>query len=648
MLLAILALMGFQWYWIQNAISVKKEQFDRKVIDAMNDVALQIEKQEVYFLAEEKLKEQEELNKTLVASSTPVAKKNKPSSKNNSTKLLADNGEKPSKKKADSLIKKSPSKNEALVGINVQTPASDRLEHLQVKMPQQGINTVRQMMDDRNAYVKEMGGMEKWSERNKDAMETIEIIDKQLAAITIQQSARTPNGIEQMSYTILTEQSVPRLVEGKRYTHPDSIKRILSEINGFPLDTTPKVIAKNVLPESEKPKSVVKPKLKAPVKEVVKKEVANAVESKENTFRKNRAELVKDVFSDYLNGKRSLYERLDKEMLDTLLKQELIDNGIEISYEYGVKNNGNLTMASYGLTFDPKLSEQSYRVRLFPNELLRQNQFLEVYFPDKEQYIRQNMYAVFGSSIFIILLIGGIFYSSVHTMFKQKQLSNIKNDFINNMTHEFKTPISTIALATEMLKDKQIQQQPDRYLNIIRDENKRLGSQVEKVLQMALLDKGEVKLNVEQVDMNDILLSVKENLGMQVEKLNGSLHFDLQAVHSIIEGDELHLSNIAFNLVDNAIKYCKEKPEIIVSSFDTAEGIMIRIKDNGLGMSQDQLHKIFEKFYRVASGDVHDVKGFGLGLSYVKKMVDLHQGQIVVKSTLGEGTEFDITFKHTI
>ena len=648
MLLAILALMGFQWYWIQNAISVKKEQFDRKVIDAMNDVALQIEKQEVYFLAEEKLKEQEELNKTLVASSTPVAKKNKPSNKSNTTKLLADKGEKPSKKKADSLIKKSPSKNEALVGINVQTPTSDRLEHLQVKMPQQGINTVRQMMDDRNAYVKEMGGMEKWSERNKDAMETIEIIDKQLAAITIQQSARTPNGIEQMSYTILTEQSVPRLVEGKRYTHPDSIKRILSEINGFPLDTTPKVAAKNVLPESEKPKSVVKPKLKAPVKEVVKKEVANAVESKENTFRKNRAELVKDVFSDYLNGKRSLYERLDKEMLDTLLKQELIDNGIEISYEYGVKNNGNLTMASYGLTFDPKLSEQSYRVRLFPNELLRQNQFLEVYFPDKEQYIRQNMYAVFGSSIFIILLIGGIFYSSVHTMFKQKQLSNIKNDFINNMTHEFKTPISTIALATEMLKDKQIQQQPDRYLNIIRDENKRLGSQVEKVLQMALLDKGEVKLNVEQVDMNDILLSVKENLGMQVEKLNGSLHFDLQAVHSIIEGDELHLSNIAFNLVDNAIKYCKEKPEIIVSSFDTAEGIMIRIKDNGLGMSQDQLHKIFDKFYRVASGDVHDVKGFGLGLSYVKKMVDLHQGQIVVKSTLGEGTEFDITFKHTI
>lgn len=662
MLLAILALMGFQWYWIQGAINEKNEQFDRQVVDAMNDVALQIEKQEVYFLAEEKLKEQEELNKTLTSTAAPLPKANRKKDKKDSPqKAQLDNfpsvvAEKTVSKKGDNNQKKKPIKNEGLVGLTVQAPITDRPENAPLKVPEKGIKTMRQMMEDRNAYVKEMGGIEKWNERNKDAMETIEVIEKQLATITIQQSARTPNGIEQLSYTILAEQSVPRMVEGKRYTHPDSIKKILNELNGGVIDTMPKMAAKhepkelNMDASQNSTPKVVKPIAKAAgvkIKPVVSSELKNQ-ETRESQFRKNKVELVKDVFSEYLNGKRSLYDRLDKEMLDTLLRHELIDNGIDIPYEYGVKNNGHLTMASYGLTYDPKLSEKSYKVKLFPNELLRQNQFLEVYFPDKEEYIRQNMYTVFGSSIFIILLIGGIFYSSIDTMLKQKKLSNIKNDFINNMTHEFKTPISTIALATEMLRDKQMQKTPERYLNIISDENKRLASQVEKVLQMALLDKGEIKLNLEEVDMNDVLLSVSENLGMQIEQQGGTLQFDLQAVHSTIKGDELHLSNIVFNLVDNAIKYCKNIPEIIVSSMDTSEGIIIRIKDNGLGMSQDQLIRIFDKFYRVASGDIHDVKGFGLGLSYVKKMVDLHDGQIVVKSTLGEGTEFDITFKHTI
>lgn len=255
-----------------------------------------------------------------------------------------------------------------------------------------------------------------------------------------------------------------------------------------------------------------------------------------------------------------------------------------------------------------------------------------------------NMWSIFGSSILLILMIGGIFYSSINTMMRQKNLSLIKNDFINNMTHEFKTPISTISLAVEVMKDGQINKNPTKYLNIIKDENSRLGSQVEKVLQMALLDKGEVKLEQTDVNIHEIIEQVSQNLGVQIEQKEGILDLHLNAEDPEFAADEVHMTNIIYNLLDNANKYSNGKPEIEVSTVNIPKGIRISINDKGIGMTKENVAKIFDKFYRVSTGNVHDVKGFGLGLSYVKKMVDLHNGQILVSSKPGEGTTFELEF----
>jgi two-component system phosphate regulon sensor histidine kinase PhoR len=243
-------------------------------------------------------------------------------------------------------------------------------------------------------------------------------------------------------------------------------------------------------------------------------------------------------------------------------------------------------------------------------------------------------------------MIGGIFFASVNTMMNQKKLSLIKNDFINNMTHEFKTPISTISLAVDVMRDKDIQKNPDKYLNIIKDENSRLAGQVEKVLQMALLDKGQVKLNLTEVNLHEVIDQVVQNLGVQVEQKGGELVMDLNAKDPVLDADEVHMTNIIYNLIDNANKYSPEKPQIRVATENTPMGLKISVEDKGLGMSKDELNRIFEKFYRVSTGNVHDVKGFGLGLSYVKKMVSLHGGTIEVQSSPGKGTLFELNFNY--
>jgi two-component system phosphate regulon sensor histidine kinase PhoR len=215
------------------------------------------------------------------------------------------------------------------------------------------------------------------------------------------------------------------------------------------------------------------------------------------------------------------------------------------------------------------------------------------------------------------------------------------------MTHEFKTPISTISLAVEVMKDSEVKKDSskmNRYLNIIQDENRRLGTQVEKVLQMALLDKGEVKLRLGNVDIHETIEQVLTNLSVQIEQKNGIVNLELEAKNSEIEADEVHLTNIIYNLLDNANKYSLENPEITIRTENVANSLKISILDKGIGMTKEQIFRIFERFYRVPTGNLHDVKGFGLGLSYVKKMVESHNGQIFVESKLGEGSKFEIIF----
>ncbi len=365
---------------------------------------------------------------------------------------------------------------------------------------------------------------------------------------------------------------------------------------------------------------------------------------------KNKAEMAKEVISDFLTTPRSIYDRINYQVLDSLLKNEIKNKGIETPFEYGISSVENPSYLHYASSMKYKMTglktdKDTYTVNLFPNDYNSSENYLRVYFPNQDRYIIRNIWMMYATSLLLILVVLGCFYVAVSTILKQKQLADIKNDFINNMTHEFKTPISTISLATQMLGDEAIAGSPTifkRYLGIIRDENKRLGSQVEKVLQTAQMERGELQLKLGTVNVHEIIERVLENISPQIELREGIVEIDLKAENPEIQADEVHLTNIIFNLLDNANKYSPEKPIIKITTEDTEKGLSIKVSDQGIGMTKESIKNIFEKFYRVPTGNVHDVKGFGLGLSYVKKMVEEHHGRINVVSKLGEGSEFEV------
>jgi two-component system phosphate regulon sensor histidine kinase PhoR len=365
---------------------------------------------------------------------------------------------------------------------------------------------------------------------------------------------------------------------------------------------------------------------------------------------KNKTEMAKEVFNDLMFTKRSIYDRINYQILDSLLRYEIKMKGIEIPFEYGINSLENPRYLHYASSMNYKMmglknDKDTYSVNLFPNDYSNSESYLRVYFPNQDRYIIRNIWMMYATSLLLILVVLGCFYVAVNTIVKQKQLADIKNDFINNMTHEFKTPISTISLATQMLGDEAVTASPSmfkRYLGIIRDENKRLGSQVEKVLQTAQMERGEVQLKLGTVNVHHIIEQVLENISPQIELRQGIIEMDLQAENPEIQADEVHLTNIIFNLLDNANKYSPEKPIIKIMTEDTEKGLSIKVIDQGIGMTKESIKQIFEKFYRVPTGNVHDVKGFGLGLSYVKKMVEEHHGKINVQSKLGEGSEFEV------
>lgn len=368
-----------------------------------------------------------------------------------------------------------------------------------------------------------------------------------------------------------------------------------------------------------------------------------------------KTELMKDVFDDFLFKERPITERINRMGLDSMLRNEIAERGYNLPFEYGIALNKDTTKLHF--LSSPKLNlqkqqlikTQGFKASLFPNDLYLSGNQLFVYFPSKQDYIFQSIWMNILGSIAMLGIVISCFYIAVNTILKQKKLADIKNDFINNMTHEFKTPISTISLACEVLSDKAIGANPsvvNRYLGIINEENKRLGTQVEKVLQTALMDKGEVKMKFDDLDVHDTIHNVVENISPQIELKNGKIDLNLNAENINIEADSVHITNIIFNLLDNAIKYSTNAPQIKVESENIEQGIVIRVIDNGIGLSNDVQKNIFEKFYRVPTGNLHDVKGFGLGLSYVKKMVEEHHGSIKVKSKLGEGSTFELYLPH--
>jgi len=357
-----------------------------------------------------------------------------------------------------------------------------------------------------------------------------------------------------------------------------------------------------------------------------------------------KALFVEKIVNSLLDYNEDINERVSKNQVKSLLNKYLAANDIDINYEFSVYEDDEIPVFCSD-KFNGKECDKTYSHRLFPNDIRNSNYYLLVNFPTKSRYIVKSLWVMASSSMLVILIILTIFTLTLIIIFKQKKLSEMKNDFVSNMTHELKTPISTISLASQMLGDEDVHnssQQITSISNIIKQETNRLSIQVEKVLQTSILDKGLLKLKLENVDIHQIIQGVFDNFNIRVKNEDGEFVLNLQAKHFEIMADRLHITNVLVNLTENALKYKNEKPKITISTKSKAEFIYISVIDNGIGISKDDQKRVFEQFFRVSTGNIHDVKGFGLGLSYVKKIVEGHNGEIKLESKLKKGSTFTI------
>ncbi|MCE7062485.1 sensor histidine kinase KdpD [Dyadobacter sp. CY343] len=577
MCIALIGLIGFQWYWIREAISIRHDQFNQKVSESVQEVVHRLEKQEMMHLLQRRIEAEQQKSKL---------------------DRIAQLRDMPIKKTAPKKVEAQP----------------EQVVRVQPKM----------------------------------------------------EIAIGPNG-EEIHYQIITE-AVPTDVLSPNFRimvdHQQRIMEEFFQAQQYGMVGIDEFMRRRMDDEKRLGnafRGIYDSELRKPARDsgsgaAANRKVAlprNGKNAQKNKIASNtepdRAELLKEVMKDFIYTKRPIEQRVNRFLLDTLLKKQLIQNGITLPYEFAVRGQSNDSLIFSTASMRPGDWEQiSYKAALFPNETFNTQSALYVYFPDQQRYILSNMGVMFGGSGVLILVVMACFYMAVTTILRQKKLSDIKNDFINNMTHEFKTPISTIALAAEMAHENSASlpqggsPRLDRYLGIIKEENRRLGTHVEKVLQMALLDKGHVKLKISEANIHDLIGKVLNGQSVQIEQKDGEVDLDFEAVDEIVSADEVHISNILNNLVDNAIKYSPEKLHLAVKTWNENDGIAISIADKGIGMTRDQQHRIFDTFYRVPTGNVHDVKGFGLGLSYVKKMVEAHEGTVNVQSKPGEGSIFTV------
>ncbi len=342
----------------------------------------------------------------------------------------------------------------------------------------------------------------------------------------------------------------------------------------------------------------------------------------------------------------TLRDRLSSAIVDTILRTSLAAQAITLPFEYGILRNDSLELAT---TSVPKtvLLKSEYNAQLLFNEPFHTPETLYLYFPTYRSYVLGELYPELGLSLLLAGVLIFCFVYTIRTIFRQKEFAGRLSDFINNMTHEFKTPISTIALASEALARPEVygdESRLQRYNGIVADEITRMKRQVEKILQMAALEEGEYELTLTTVDVHQLIRGAAENIALQLNARGGRITMQLNAVESTIRADALHIQNVLHNVLDNAMKYSESKPEISVETLNEEGMFVIRVRDNGIGISAENLSKVFDKYYRVPTGNLHDVKGFGLGLSYVKLVTDAHHGHVSITSEQGKGSTVQLQF----
>lgn len=371
---------------------------------------------------------------------------------------------------------------------------------------------------------------------------------------------------------------------------------------------------------------------------------------------KKNNEQVNDIFDESIsiNVYNNFSPKIDTSKIDSILRAELLQNGIKAKYCLDLKstlpyinlNKQNLNDNS------PIINETEnnieYSINIFPSNIFVAPTYLNIKFPHQKRYIIREMLTLLILSTIIIFILVGSYIYFLSTIFQQKKLSDIKNDFVNNMTHELKTPITTLSLGIQFLNDK-IKNEPEekvkteqKMLQVMTKEVNRLYQLVESILNSAKLERAEIKIKLTKENIHQILSEIIQDAKLVIENKNGTIVPHLNAENPCVYVDKTHFTNVINNLIDNAIKYCEQPPEIHIHTSNGSKGIYIKIKDNGIGIPKEHQKKIFDKFYRVPTGNTHNVKGFGLGLFYVKKIIELHHGSISLKSEVNKGSEFTI------
>jgi two-component system, OmpR family, phosphate regulon sensor histidine kinase PhoR len=336
---------------------------------------------------------------------------------------------------------------------------------------------------------------------------------------------------------------------------------------------------------------------------------------------------------------------IDREEVKFALERAFMFSPIRPSFEFAIIRDGKVEDGSFRKAGKNDFLRSKYKVRLFADNIIRKDLTLSVVFPERTTYVLGSMAWILGGSLIFSLIILATFALSLFFLIRQKKVSEMKSDFINNMTHEFKTPIATISLAADTITNPKVindESSIKHFIGMIKKENSRMDKKVETILQIASLDKKEIHFKFENISLHDIINHAVDTIDIIIRQNNGRVTMKLDAGQPVIRGDSEHLFNLVNNLLDNAIKYSADSPEITVETKNSRDGIILSVEDKGIGMTKSVQSKIFERFYRQASGNVHDVKGFGLGLNYVRAIVDAHKGNVTVFSEPGKGSRFDV------